>query len=56
MQLCHDLFKYQVWLYGSETITYLNAILWAVTEPQRCESSDCPHPPLQAAFPLCVTT
>jgi hypothetical protein len=26
-------FKYQVYLYGSEAITYLNAILWVVTEP-----------------------
>jgi hypothetical protein len=27
------LFKYQVYLYGSEDITYLNAILLVVTEP-----------------------
>ncbi len=26
-------FKYQVFLYGSKAITYLNAILWVVTEP-----------------------
>jgi hypothetical protein len=26
-------FKYQVYLYGSEAITYLNAILQVVTEP-----------------------
>ena len=26
-------FKYQVYLYGSEAITYLSAILWVVTEP-----------------------
>jgi hypothetical protein len=25
--------KYQVYLYGSEAITYLRAILWVVTEP-----------------------
>jgi hypothetical protein len=25
-------FKYQVYLYGSEAITYLNAFLWLVTE------------------------
>ncbi len=25
--------KYQVYLYGSEAITYLSAILWVVTEP-----------------------
>jgi hypothetical protein len=25
-------FKYQVYLYGSEDITYLNAILWVVIE------------------------
>ncbi len=26
-------FEYQVYLYGSEAITYLSAILWVVTEP-----------------------
>jgi hypothetical protein len=26
-QTCHDLFKYQVYLYGSEAITYWNAFL-----------------------------
>ncbi len=26
-------FKYQVYLYGSEAITYLNAIIWVVIEP-----------------------
>ncbi len=26
-------FKYQVYLYGSEAITYLRALLWVVTEP-----------------------
>jgi hypothetical protein len=26
-------FKYQVYLYGSEAITYLNAFLWVGTEP-----------------------
>ncbi len=26
-------FKYQVYLYDSEAITYLNAFLWVVTEP-----------------------
>jgi hypothetical protein len=25
--------KYQVYLYGSEAITYLNAFLWVATEP-----------------------
>ncbi len=39
-------FKYQVFLYGSEAITYLNAILWVVTvlQSQQYESSHCPHP------------
>ncbi len=48
--------KYQVYLYGSEAITYLNAFLWVVTEPALySKSSDCPHPPLQAALPpLCM--
>ncbi len=26
-------FKYQVYLYGSEAITYLHVFLWVVTEP-----------------------
>ncbi len=26
-------FKYQVYLYGLEAITYLSAILWVATEP-----------------------
>jgi hypothetical protein len=26
-------FKYQVYMYGSEAITCLNAVLWVVTEP-----------------------
>jgi hypothetical protein len=25
--------KYQVYLFGSKAITYLNAVLWVVTEP-----------------------
>ncbi len=28
-----NLFKYLVYMYGSEAITYLNIILWMVTEP-----------------------
>ena len=28
-------FKYQVYLYGSEAITYLNAILSVITEPSQ---------------------
>ncbi len=43
-------FKYQVYLYGSETNTYLNAILsWL--RSQHYESSDFPYSPLQAALP-----
>ncbi len=30
-KLATTCFKYQVYLYGSETITYLNAFLWVVT-------------------------
>ncbi len=26
-------FKYQVYMYGSDAITYLSALLWVVTEP-----------------------
>ncbi len=44
-------FKYQVYLYGSEAITYLNAILWVVTEPALWVIRLAP-PPLQAALPL----
>ncbi len=32
-KLAMTCFKYQVYLYGSEAITYLNAFLWVVTEP-----------------------
>jgi hypothetical protein len=32
-KLAMTFFKYQVYMYGSEAITYLNAVLWVVTEP-----------------------
>ncbi len=32
-KLAMTCFKYQVYLYGSEAITYLNAFLWVVKEP-----------------------
>jgi hypothetical protein len=32
-KLAMTCFKYQVYLYGLEAITYLNACLWVVTEP-----------------------
>jgi hypothetical protein len=35
---------YQVYLYGSEAITYMNSILSVVTEGTLYESSNCPHP------------
>jgi hypothetical protein len=44
-------FRYQVYLYGSEAITYLTAILWVVTEPAQWVIRLPPHPPLQAALP-----
>jgi hypothetical protein len=49
-------FKYQVFLYGTEAITYLNAIQYLRwLQSQHYESSHCPHPPLQAALPpLCM--
>jgi hypothetical protein len=31
-KLAMTCFKYQVYMYGSEAITYLNAVLWVVTE------------------------
>jgi hypothetical protein len=42
-----DCFKYQLYLYGSEDITYLNAIL----QSQDYESSDCPPPPPYTGSP-----
>ena len=42
-------FKYQVYLYGSEAITYLNDFLWVVRVIR------LPLPPLQAALtPICM--
>jgi hypothetical protein len=32
-KLAMSCLKYQVYLYGSEAITYLNAFLWVATEP-----------------------
>jgi hypothetical protein len=42
-------FKYQVYLYGSEAITYLSAILCVVTEPVLWVIRLRP-PPLQAGI------
>ncbi len=44
-------FKYQVYLYGSEAITDLNALIGVVTEPTLWVIT---LPPLQAALPPCV--
>ncbi len=41
---------YQLYLYGSEAITYLKSILWVVTKPSLCVIR-LPQPPLQAALP-----
>ncbi len=43
-------FKYQLYLYGSEAIIYLKAILWVVTKPALYVIR-LPQPPLQAALP-----
>jgi hypothetical protein len=48
-------FKYKVYLYGSEVITYLNVFLWVVTEPPLSHQT-APHPPLQAALPALSIT
>jgi hypothetical protein len=32
-KLAMTFLKYQVYLYGSEAITYLNVFFWVVTEP-----------------------
>jgi hypothetical protein len=37
-------FKYQVYLYGSEAITYLNAFLWVVTERVTMSHQTAPTP------------
>ncbi len=43
-------FKYQVYLYGSEAITYLIAYFeWL--QSQHYESSDCPPPPPTTGSP-----
>ncbi len=49
-------FKYQVSLYGSEAITYLNAILYFKwLQSQHYESSDFPPPPATGSPPpLCM--
>ncbi len=39
---CMTCFKYQVYLYGSEAITYLNAILTVATEPAHQTGSPLP--------------
>jgi hypothetical protein len=44
-------FDYQVFLYGSEAITYLNAILWVVTEPAVWVIT-LPPPPTTGSPPL----
>ncbi len=47
-------FKYQVYLYGSEAITYLNAI-FEMLQSLDYESSDCPHPSTKGSPPpLCM--
>ncbi len=46
-------FKYQVYLYGLEAITYLSAILTGYRASTMSHQT-APHPPLQAALPPCV--
>ncbi len=50
-KLAMTCFKYQVYLYGSEVLTYLSTILWVVTEPALWVIRLPPTPPLQAALP-----
>ncbi len=38
-------FKYQVYLYGSEAITFLNPFLWVVTGPAPVVIIRLPSPP-----------
>ncbi len=37
-------FKYQVYLYGSEAITYLNVLLWLFTKPALMSHKTSPIP------------
>ncbi len=47
-------FKYQVYLYGSEAITYLSAILWEVTEPALGVIRLPPTPHCRQPSPRCL--
>jgi hypothetical protein len=45
VKLAMTCLKYQVYLYDSEDITYLNAFLWVVTQQsQHCEYKTVPTP------------
>ncbi len=47
-------FKYQVYLYGSEAITYLNAFLWVVKDPVLWVIRLPPLPTTGSPPPLCT--
>jgi len=49
-KLAMTCFKYQGYLYGSEAITYLNAVLWVVTGPV-LEVIRLPPPPTRGSPP-----
>ncbi len=53
IHLASTCFKYQVYKYGSEAITYLNDILWLVTEPAQGHQT-APTPPYRLSSPLYV--
>jgi hypothetical protein len=46
--------KYQVYLYGPEAITYLNAFLWVVTEPSTMSHQTAPAPHYRQPSPHSV--
>ena len=55
INLAMTCFKYQVYLYGSEAITYLNSFLWVVTERALCVIRLPPPQTTGAALPpLCM--
>jgi hypothetical protein len=59
-KLAMTCFKYQVYMYGSEAITYVNAILWVLTEPalwviRLSQSPTTGSPPLSLYGSITIT-
>ncbi len=47
-------YKYKMYLYGSEAMTYLNAVLWMVTEPELRVIKLPPLPTTGSPTTLCM--